>query len=162
MASLSRSLWSVNTDASLESVEATTLRDLVRASRIERGMTQTELAEAVGMSQRWLSNLETGNIDMPRPDTMRRLSDALALPLADLYVAAGRAKTKAEAERIAELQGAASADDLRLLERISRLTPNDRRTVESIVDRLLTVRAFEAASPPAEEPEPAKSPAPAV
>lgn len=78
------------------------IRDLVRHARDEAGLTQEELAEQVGMSQRWVSALERGEVVQPRLPTLHRLAGALRLDLTDLIIAAKLASTKAEARRIAQ------------------------------------------------------------
>jgi transcriptional regulator with XRE-family HTH domain len=52
---------------------------LVRAHRGRLRLTQEELAERAGLSERTLRNLEGGRIRRPYPDTIRRLADALQL-----------------------------------------------------------------------------------
>jgi len=64
-------------------------------------MTQIELADAIGMSQEWVTKVETGRIATPRPATLRKLADALRLNLADLIIASDQAKSRADAERLA-------------------------------------------------------------
>jgi len=65
---------------------------LVRAHRARLGVTQEELAERAGLSERTLRNLEGGRIRRPYPDTIRRLADALELtgPHRDQLEAAAR------------------------------------------------------------------------
>lgn len=67
-----------------------TLADFVRDARDARGMTQEELAEAIGKSFGYIGQLETGKIGRPRAATLRRLAAALHVPLADLVVATGQ------------------------------------------------------------------------
>jgi tetratricopeptide (TPR) repeat protein len=55
------------------------LGGLVRGHRGRLGLTQEELAERAGLSERTLRNLERGRIRRPYPDTVRRLADALQL-----------------------------------------------------------------------------------
>src|SRR5215217_2813425 len=52
---------------------------LLRAHRTRMPLTQEELAERAGLSERTLRNLEAGRIHRPYPDTIRRLADALTL-----------------------------------------------------------------------------------
>jgi tetratricopeptide (TPR) repeat protein/transcriptional regulator with XRE-family HTH domain len=52
---------------------------LVRAHRARLGLTQEEVAQRAGLSERTLRNLEAGRISRPYPDTIRRLADALEL-----------------------------------------------------------------------------------
>ncbi len=75
---------------------------MVRDSRGERGMTQHDLAERVGRSQEWVGKVELGEIKTPGADAVRRLSDVLGIDVADIYIAMGRARTKADARRVAD------------------------------------------------------------
>ena len=52
---------------------------LLRAHRMRLPLTQEQLAERAGLSERTLRNLEAGRISRPYPDTIRRLADALEL-----------------------------------------------------------------------------------
>ena len=52
---------------------------LLRAHRRRLPLTQEQLAERAGLSERTLRNLEAGRIRLPYPDTIRRLADALNL-----------------------------------------------------------------------------------
>ncbi len=51
---------------------ASTIGEQVRSYRLRRGLTQARLAHLVGRSERWLLEVERGDVDP-------RLSDALAL-----------------------------------------------------------------------------------
>jgi transcriptional regulator with XRE-family HTH domain len=51
---------------------ASTIGEQVRTYRLRRGLTQARLAHLVGRSERWLLEVERGDVDP-------RLSDALAL-----------------------------------------------------------------------------------
>lgn len=61
----------------------------VKATRTERGMSQTALAEMVGVTRGYLSTLESDKIGLPSADTRRRLAKALGVTHLDLLVAAG-------------------------------------------------------------------------
>jgi transcriptional regulator with XRE-family HTH domain len=71
------------------------LGGLVRAHRGRLRLTQEELAERAGLSERTLRNLEGGRIHRPYPDTIRRLADALELTgrHRDQFEAAARGAT---------------------------------------------------------------------
>jgi transcriptional regulator with XRE-family HTH domain len=60
----------------------------VRRRREERGLSQEELALAARVSSGYLSKLERG-LAQPSAAVLQRLAGALAVPLADLYTAAG-------------------------------------------------------------------------
>ncbi|MGB3331147.1 MAG: helix-turn-helix transcriptional regulator [Thermomicrobiales bacterium] len=80
----------------------TTLGEYVQQRRLERGLTQIDLAEAVDMSQRWVSDLERGVIKTIKPRMLRNVADALGVRPEDLVLAAQLATTEAGAQRIIE------------------------------------------------------------
>src|SRR5690349_7292735 len=97
MASLAFSLPTVNTVASLCSMKTRRNRplgELIRAARRARGLSQAELAEAVGMAQRSISHLERGEVERPQTHTLLRLSETLGIPLGDLNLAAQLAENR--------------------------------------------------------------------
>lgn len=53
------------------------------------GLTQRELAERSGLSLGTIRDLEQGRVRLPRPDSLRRLADALEVSIADLGDLAG-------------------------------------------------------------------------
>jgi tetratricopeptide (TPR) repeat protein/transcriptional regulator with XRE-family HTH domain len=53
--------------------------EIVRAYRQRWGITQEELADRTGVSERTIRNIETGRIGRPRSASVRRLADAFAL-----------------------------------------------------------------------------------
>lgn len=79
-----------------------TIGQLTRRRRNELKMTQLDLAEATGMSQRWVSDLEGDGVKNPKPDTLNRLARALDLNVADFVVAIGHTAQAEEAKRIAD------------------------------------------------------------
>jgi len=70
---------------------------LLRELRAEAGLTQEELAEAVGLGLRTVSDLERGAHRTAHQDTARLLADALGLadPARGLFVAAARGRAPA-------------------------------------------------------------------
>lgn len=56
---------------------------LLRRFRLMAGLTQEEMAALAGVSTRGVSDLERGIHATPRPETVRLLADALALPIDD-------------------------------------------------------------------------------
>ena len=51
----------------------------LRRARIESGLSQRELAEAAGLSERAVNDLECGRHRWPYPTTVRRLAAALGI-----------------------------------------------------------------------------------
>ncbi len=54
--------------------------------RRAQGLTQAELAEASGVERSHLARIERGEVDEPRPDTLRRLAEALGVEVLDLFL----------------------------------------------------------------------------
>jgi transcriptional regulator with XRE-family HTH domain len=107
---------------------------LLRQLRAEVKLRQEELAEAVGLSHRSISELERGVSRTAHKDTAVLLADALSLPgpVRELFVAAARGKAPASdvlAARQAVVPGAFAAAPTRALPRdITGLTARLRRT----------------------------------
>lgn len=79
-----------------------TLGQLIRRVRKARGLTQTELADAAGISQRWVSDVERGESKMPRIPAMHRIAVSLEIDVAQLFIAAKVAQNKVSAGKIIE------------------------------------------------------------
>src|SRR5262245_39842809 len=56
----------------------------IRGYREDKGLTQTALADAAGLSKTYLSELESGAGRRPSGDVLLRLADALGVTIADL------------------------------------------------------------------------------
>lgn len=101
--SVSNRFITVNTPSTVIHMETPrTLAARVKELREGKNLTQEQLSEAVGMSQEWASNIETGKIKLPRTATLDRLAKVLGVSTADLYIAAGVARTGEEGRRVAE------------------------------------------------------------
>src|SRR5215469_8629032 len=76
----------------MTSSEPTPFGDLLRRLRKAAGLTQEELAERAGLSQRGINDLERGERRSPHKDTARQLADALDLTGGDraAFLAAAR------------------------------------------------------------------------
>ncbi|WBB71392.1 helix-turn-helix domain-containing protein [Micromonospora sp. WMMD1128] len=70
--------------------------DVLRTLRLERGLTQEELAEAAGSSVRGIRDMERGRVRSPQRRTVALLADALRLAGADRdrFVALARAQRR--------------------------------------------------------------------
>jgi transcriptional regulator with XRE-family HTH domain len=62
---------------------------LVQKTRKARGLTQIDLGRRTGLSQNYISKLETGQVDLPQRGTLDALAGALDVPVGDFYRAAG-------------------------------------------------------------------------
>ena len=62
---------------------------LVKRRRLEKGLTQPELALAAGLRQTYISDVEGGKIAMPRDHNLDALGKALDITRAEFYEAAG-------------------------------------------------------------------------
>ena len=62
---------------------------LVKARREARGLTQTELAERTGLRQTYISQVEAGDIAMPRDHNLDKLGAVLGIARGEFYRAAG-------------------------------------------------------------------------
>ena len=70
-------------------MERAVLGRLVREQRSKLHLTQSELAQKVGVSRSAISELEAGRIAQPRAAVFARLGSVLGLPAAALLAAAG-------------------------------------------------------------------------
>jgi len=94
--------------------------EYLRKLRLAAGLTQDEAEEKARLSKGYLSGVENGRKGIPRPATLERLASAYNVPLDQLLQAAGVRFTSTFLE-----------------EKISGLSPEDRKTVEDLVDFLI-------------------------
>lgn len=66
-----------------------TLGSVIADYRRDTGATQAELAERIGTSPAYLSQIENGKVAFPNADLRRRIAGALRIRHIDLLVAAG-------------------------------------------------------------------------
>lgn len=71
---------------------------LVQRIRKARGLTQIDLGRRTGLSQNYISKLESGQVDLPQRGTLDALAGALDIPIGDFYRAAGVLVPKDEQE----------------------------------------------------------------
>lgn len=115
------------------------LGQLVREKRLALSMTQTQLGDAVGMSQRWISTLERGETDVPRRVHLHALADALSLDVSELYVAADMARDEAKAKAAIEEAPMIDKDDPlynTVFWEIRSLSPQDLDFIRNIIRRI--------------------------
>lgn len=67
----------------------TQLGNALRAARARAGLTVRKVAERADMTPATVTRLETGQIDKPRPEHLKRLARVLDVDLEDLYALAG-------------------------------------------------------------------------
>ncbi|MBM4783171.1 MAG: helix-turn-helix domain-containing protein [Archangiaceae bacterium] len=90
----------------------------LRALRLERELSQEQLAEAAGMSRDAVARLELGG-RWPRLDTALRLAEALMVSLAELTVGAG--PEPVQHERLTRALVGLNESDLELLVGVAAL-----------------------------------------
>jgi transcriptional regulator with XRE-family HTH domain len=73
---------------SLSEKQAEQLAEMVRTRRQELQLSMRQVAATSGLQLATISQLESGNILAPQPDTLKALAGALNLLLSDLYAAA--------------------------------------------------------------------------
>ncbi|WP_336635370.1 helix-turn-helix transcriptional regulator [Lysinibacillus fusiformis] len=66
-----------------------TIGDLIKEVRKKNGLTTTQLAEMVEVSQGYISHLENERKKNPSPDVLARISKVLDIPYIDLMIRAG-------------------------------------------------------------------------
>lgn len=98
------SLPTVNNQASINvAMLHETIGELVKRRREELNLTQEHLADLIDMSQRWVSNLESGGVKQPKPVTLSKLARSLNLQVSDFVIALGYASQEREAQRVSEV-----------------------------------------------------------
>ncbi len=117
--------------------DGATVGELIRAARLDKGWTQEELSDRLGMSQEWASKVETGGIAAPRAATLGRVAKLLGIDLADLVLSANLATSRASAERVARniesYDPSDPAERLCLMVRRRGLTEEDFVAVRSLL-----------------------------
>jgi len=85
----------------------------IRRYREDKGLTQTALADAAGLSKTYLSELESGAGRRPSGDVLLRIADALGVSIADLlgrHVAPASGALPDGLAEFADQQGLPEAD----------------------------------------------------
>jgi transcriptional regulator with XRE-family HTH domain len=85
---------------------------LLRQAREVRELSGTDAARAAGISAAYLSRLETDAVKKPSPHVLHRLSEALAIPYAELMRLSGYPVPAASVSATAHTIGSALFDDL--------------------------------------------------
>lgn len=76
------------------------LGDIVRYLRLQRGLTQTDLAHELDMSQKWVSDIERGIYKHSTVETIRDIAEFFDFPEHVLIVKAGFGKSRENADYI--------------------------------------------------------------
>lgn len=118
-----------------------TLGQIVKAARQAKGLTQAELGKLAGMATSSVGMLESGRVDRPFPETLRKLSKALGLTMEELVAATGQLeppsvtpddisqeRIEAEVHRIAAIPGTQAKMDA-----LMQLSPALFELVEGLV-----------------------------
>lgn len=56
----------------------------IKQARYVKGISSTELAELAGIERAQLSRIENGKVKNPRPGTLKKICEALGIPVIDL------------------------------------------------------------------------------
>jgi transcriptional regulator with XRE-family HTH domain len=108
-----------------------TLAEAVRQRRQALGLSQTELADAAGVTRSWLAQVETGGIPDPGTDRLMKLAGVLGVPFMDLLEPDQRASIALSAEVTRARQ---AADDLiRALTAIAPPPPEELAAMQAAV-----------------------------
>lgn len=124
---MSHSLLSrVNNQSTLSAMD--TLGTKIKLLRDQKGISQTALAESVGLSRSHMGQIESGKIALPNADIRRRLATALGVSHLDLLVAAGEI-TQAELGTVAGIVEQDPTDPrLELVALVKRIRLTEDRT----------------------------------
>ena len=68
--------------------QAKTLGNYLKIQRSELGMSRRELARQAGVDTAYVSRLEQGGYQSPRPGTLKNIAEVLGLPLSDVFAMA--------------------------------------------------------------------------
>jgi transcriptional regulator with XRE-family HTH domain len=108
-----------------------TLAWKVKDLRTQRGMSQNELADAIGVDRSYVSHIESGRIRQPSADVLKGLARALGVPPSELALAI----VGASAESPSEPEPSADEPPIfRELDRDRHVKPETRRIVRMIVE----------------------------
>lgn len=69
--------------------QQTPLGKLLKDARVKAGTSQAQLAQTIGISRPFLSQLESGRYLQPAPDVLQRIADVLGISRDDLYALTG-------------------------------------------------------------------------
>lgn len=71
------------------SKRAKQLGRLIKQHRLDKGLTMRAAAEQMGVDHSYLSRMESGEFDSPRPKQLQTIARVLGIPIENLYALAG-------------------------------------------------------------------------
>ncbi len=74
---------------SYQAQQQTPLGKLLKDARVKARISQAQLAETIGISRPFLSQLESGRYLQPAPDILQRIAEVLRISREDLYALTG-------------------------------------------------------------------------
>ncbi len=80
--------WVGNRERHVDEKQAKQFGHRLKQLRTNGGLSLRQLRDLTGIDDGLLSKMESGQIASPNPDKLHRLSEALGVPLADLYTMA--------------------------------------------------------------------------
>jgi HTH-type transcriptional regulator, competence development regulator len=86
------------------SEQSETLGSVLREARLSAGLSQREVERATGVSNAYLSQLESGKVHEPSPKILHKLSEIYEVAYADLLIAAGYPLPETRGKRRAALR----------------------------------------------------------
>jgi transcriptional regulator with XRE-family HTH domain len=93
----------VNTMVDLDELKGLTLGQTIKYLRDDKGLTQTELSEDLGLSQKWGSDIERGVYKHSTPETLGKISEYFGIPDYILLSKAGFGSDRENATKFYEL-----------------------------------------------------------
>jgi transcriptional regulator with XRE-family HTH domain len=108
-----------------------TLAWKIKDLRAQRGMSQNELADAIGVDRSYVSHIESGRIRQPSADVLKGLARALGVPPGELAMAI----VGASGEGGPELPPSGDEPPIfRELDRDRHIKPETRRIIRMIAE----------------------------
>jgi transcriptional regulator with XRE-family HTH domain len=115
-----------------------TTGEIIKERRKELGMTQTDLAKKMGVTQAYISALEVGTRDNLTSETILKLANALNIYGREFLQAVVPDDERAEMIREDNAAYHAEEEDFDLAIKINQLTPIQRKAVEGVIDAFLS------------------------
>lgn len=111
----------------------------IRTMRLSRGMTQADLAKAIGQSQSSITMYETGRRE-PDFETLEALADVFNVPMVSLVDGDGVVSISHSGSSSVPLDDDPKSDDIRLLIRgLNRLSPEQVAQAKNVFRAMFAV-----------------------